>query len=154
MMDISIDVRNETRIDTRIDHFVRLALAALAGCLIACTSAYAAGGANASPCNATSASSKGPFIPQFAYPDDNGKAAEPGTSVHTYASRGCAGAVLKGEPTTARVQGDVVELKHDAIYVNGVSYGAVTPTQTVEYDVTPDKRTLLVDGKVRPPAHP
>ncbi|AXL50065.1 sugar ABC transporter ATPase [Paraburkholderia caffeinilytica] len=76
----------------------------------------------------------------------------PTTTVRSFSTQGCSVAVLKGERGTARVGGDTIELKDGAVYVNGISYGAVTPAQTVEYDVTRDKRTLAVDGKARSPA--
>lgn len=73
------------------------------------------------------------------------------TSVRSFSSPGCAGAVLKGEKGTATVDGDTIELKAGVVYVNGMSYGAVTPGQTVEYAVARDERTLRVDGKIRAP---
>ena len=64
---------------------------------------------------------------------------------------GCSGAVLQGERATATVNGDRVELRDGIVYVNGRSYGAVTPAQTVEYEAAHDRRTLKVDGVVRTP---
>jgi hypothetical protein len=122
--------------------------------MIHCGIALAAQSNDAQPCrSANSANAGGPFFPQFSLPSEDGKPAQPTNSVHTFTSRGCSGAVLQGERVTARVQGDTVELKDGAVYVNGVSYGAVTPSQTVEYDVTRDGHALLVDGKIRSPSH-
>ncbi|MCA7967040.1 S26 family signal peptidase [Burkholderia cenocepacia] len=65
--------------------------------------------------------------------------------------RRCSGAVLQGDRATATVDGDRIELRDGVVYVNGRSYGAVTPAQTVEYEAARDRRTLKVDGKVRTP---
>jgi hypothetical protein len=86
---------------------------------------------------------------QFVLPDKEGT--PPVTTVSSFSTQGRASAVLKGERGTASVGGDTIELKDRAVYVNGVSYGPVASAQTVEYDVTRDKRTLQVDGKVRSP---
>lgn len=75
----------------------------------------------------------------------------PVTAVHSYSSPGRGGAVLRGANGTARVGSDTIELKNGAVYVNGVSYGVVTPAQTVVYTVTEDKHTLQVDGQDRLP---
>ncbi|PFH20131.1 MULTISPECIES: sugar ABC transporter ATPase [Burkholderia] len=98
-------------------------------------------GGDTAPCRAASA----PGAPI-------GAAGISGSSVRSFSRPGCAGAVLQGEHGTATVNGDRVELKAGTVYVNGVSYGSVTPAQTVEYDVARGKRTLRVDGDVRIPA--
>ncbi|MEM5310453.1 sugar ABC transporter ATPase [Paraburkholderia sp. JHI869] len=128
-------------------------LAALFGCVVCCGIAHAAGSADGSPCSAQSAPHSGAAWPPFFLPDKNGKPPKPDSSVRSFTTRDCAGAVLQGEHASAQVQGDSVELRDGNVYVNDVSYGAVTHDQSVEYDVTRDKRTLLVDGKVRTPAH-
>ena len=115
--------------------------------------ALGAGTTNTQPCNAAMAAQHSPFTPHFSYPDQEGKPEKPTTSVNSYSTPGCSAAVLKGEHGSAHVGGDAIELRDGAVYVNGVSYGAVTPEQTIEYDVTREKRTLTVDGKVRTPAH-
>ncbi|MDN7184698.1 S26 family signal peptidase [Caballeronia sp. SEWSISQ10-4 2] len=128
-------------------------IAMLAGCVISFGTAHGADSKDAQPCSAANVSNThGPFVPQFFLPDQQRKPAKPTTTVHSFSTQGCAGAVLKGERGTARIGGDTIELKDGTVYVNGVSYGAVTPTKTVEYDVTRDKRTLVVDGKIRSPA--
>ncbi|KFG97791.1 sugar ABC transporter ATPase [Burkholderia paludis] len=111
----------------------------LAGCGISAGSLHAAGGMAAPPCGAAQVA------------DQDGVAAMPGTSVRSFSTAGCSGAVLRGERATATVNGDRVELRDGAVYVNGRSYGAVTPAQTVEYEATNDRRTLKVDGQVRTP---
>ena len=83
--------------------------------------------------------------------DPGGIVAMPGTSVRSFSTAGCSGAVLQGERATATVNGDRVELRDGIVYVNGRSYGAVTPAQTVEYEAAHDRRTLKVDGVVRTP---
>ena len=127
-------------------------IAMLAGCMISFGTAHGADSKDAPPCSAANAALHGPFVPHFFFPDQQGNPVKPTTTVRSFTSQGCAGAVLQGEQGTARVGGDTIELKGGIVYVNGVSYGAVTPAQTVEYDVTPDKRTLVVDGKARSPA--
>lgn len=128
-------------------------IAMLAGSVISFGAAHGADSKDAPPCSAANAANThGPFVPQFFLPDQQGKPAKPTTTVRSFSTKGCAVAVLKGEQGTARVGGDTIELKDGTVYVNGISYGAVTPAQTVEYDVTRDKRTLAVDGKVRSPA--
>lgn len=112
--------------------------------------ACAADGGDAAPCRASSAPT--PAIPSFASPGQGGAAGISGSSVRSFSRQGCAGAVLQGEHGTATVNGDRIELKAGTVYVNGVSYGSVTPAQTVEYDVARGKRTLRVDGDVRMPA--
>jgi hypothetical protein len=129
------------------------AIAVLFGCAISCSIAHAAGSEDASPCSAESAAHSGSSYPQFFLPDQNGKPPKPNSSVHTFTTRDCVGAVLQGQHASAQVQGDSVELRDGQVYVNDLSYGAVTREQSVEYDVRRDKRTLLVDGKVRTPAH-
>ncbi len=75
----------------------------------------------------------------------------PSGGVHSSSFGDTARAVLQGERGTAHVNSDTVELKNGAVYLNGHSYGAVTPAQTVEYTVTQGRRTLMVDGKERSP---
>ncbi|WP_230945614.1 hypothetical protein [Burkholderia pseudomultivorans] len=118
------------------------------GCSIVCGVAHGAGGEDASPCRAANAA---PPDRQFMLPDQPGAATNPDTTVRSFSTQGCAGAVLKGEHGTATVNGDKVELRQGTVYVNGISYGAVTPAQTVEYDVARGARTLRVDGEVRTP---
>lgn len=129
------------------------AITVVSGCVINCSIAHAAGSQEASACSAESAAHSGSSYPQFFLPDQNGKPPKPSSSVHTFTTRDCAGAVLQGERASAQVQGDSVELRDGKVYVNDLSYGAVTREQSVEYDVRRNKRTLLVDGKVRTPAH-
>ncbi|GGC40237.1 sugar ABC transporter ATPase [Paraburkholderia caffeinilytica] len=130
-----------------------LTIAMLAGCIISFGTARGADSKDAQPCSAANApNAHGAFFPQFFLPDQQGEPAMPTTTVRSFSTQGCSVAVLKGERGTARVGGDTIELKDGAVYVNGISYGAVTPAQTVEYDVTRDKRTLAVDGKARSPA--
>lgn len=94
-----------------------------------------------------------PPIPSWALPGQDANAGVAGSMVRSFSSQGCSGAVLRGEHGTATVDGDRIELKAGSVYVNGVSYGSVTPAQTVEYDVARGTRTLRVDGDVRMPAH-
>ncbi|WP_175896602.1 sugar ABC transporter ATPase [Burkholderia pseudomultivorans] len=120
----------------------------LAGCSIVCGAAYGAGGEDGSPCRAANAAPPGM---QFVLPGQQGASMNSDTTVRSFSTQGCAGAVLKGEHGTATVDGDKIELKQGTVYVNGMSYGAVTPAQTVEYDVARGTRTLRVDGEVRTP---
>ncbi|QTD95250.1 sugar ABC transporter ATPase [Burkholderia anthina] len=132
-----------------------IALLATSGVALLFTqqAARAADSGDTAPCRAASASSAPtPAIPSFALPGQGGAAGISGSSVRSFSRQGCAGAVLQGEHGTATVNGDRVELKAGTVYVNGVSYGSVTPAQTVEYDVARGKRTLRVDGDVRMPA--
>ncbi|WP_230986204.1 hypothetical protein [Burkholderia multivorans] len=119
------------------------------GCSIVCGVAHGAGGEDASPCRAANAAPPGM---QLMLPDRPGVSTNAETTVRSFSTQGCAGAVLKGERGTATVDGDKVELKQGAVYVNGISYGTVAPAQTVEYDVARGTRTLRVDGEVRTPA--
>ncbi|MBR7896294.1 sugar ABC transporter ATPase [Burkholderia multivorans] len=128
---------------------LRLSAAMLCvGCSMVCGAAHGAGGEDASPCRAANAAPPGM---QLMLPDRQGASMNAETTVRSFSTQGCAGAVLKGERGTATVDGDKVELKQGAVYVNGISYGAVTPAQTVEYDVARGARTLRVDGEVRTP---
>jgi hypothetical protein len=62
-------------------------------------------------------------------------------------------ATLRGGSAVADIQGDRVELRDRAVYVNGVSFGAVPAICEVRYVVTKTRRNLFVDGKPRnPPA--
>ena len=117
-----------------------MTIALLAGSGIGAVPLHAAGTMDALPCSAAHAADPG-----------GGKAAMPDTSVRSFSTAGCSGAVLQGDRATATVNGDRVELRDGVVYVNGRSYGAVTPAQTVEYEVARDRRTLKVDGKVRTP---
>ncbi|AXF26050.1 sugar ABC transporter ATPase [Burkholderia pyrrocinia] len=119
-----------------------MTIALLAGCGISAGSLHAAGSMDALPCSAANTANA---------VDQGGNAAMPGTSVRSFSTGGCSGAVLQGERATATVNGDKVELRDGTVYVNGRSYGAVTPAQTVEYEAAHDRRTLKVDGKVREP---
>ncbi|HDR9583154.1 sugar ABC transporter ATPase [Burkholderia stabilis] len=114
-------------------------IAMLAGCALGAGPLYAAGNMDAPPCSAANLA------------DQGGNGATSGTSVRSFSTGGCSGAVLQGERATATVNGDRVELRNGVVYVNGRSYGAVTPAQTVEYEVARDRRTLKVDGKIRAP---
>lgn len=131
------------------------AITLLAGCVIGCGVAHGAADTDARSASAAhsaqddAASTPRAFFPQFFAPDEPG--AKPVTTVRSFSTQGLDGAVLKGERGTARVGGDTVELKGGTVYVNGISYGAVTPAQVVKYTVTRDKRTLQVDGQVRSP---
>lgn len=48
------------------------------------------------------------------------------------------------------INADVVEIRHGRLTVNGDSYGTVDPESFIQYRVQGDKKTLIVDGKVRP----
>ncbi|WP_346778534.1 hypothetical protein [Burkholderia sp. Ac-20349] len=133
-----IDPRPRTT-ERTMNNLKPMTIALLAGCGISAGAAYAAGSMDALPCSAAHAA------------DQGGIAAMPGTSVRSFSTAGCSGAVLQGEQATATVNGDRVELRDGTVYVNGRSYGAVTPAQTVEYEAAHDRRTLKVDGKVRTP---
>ena len=115
-----------------------MTIALLAGGGIGAESLHAAGSMAAPPCSAAHAAVQG-----------GGNTAMPGTSVRSFSTAGCSGAVLQGERATATVNGDRIELRDGIVYVNGRSYGAVTPAQTVEYEAAHDRRTLKVDGKIR-----
>lgn len=131
-----------------------MTIAWLAACGIGPGSAYAADGNGAAPCRAATAhSAPMPAIPSFALPGQGETAGVSGSTVRSFSNPGCAGAILRGEHGAATVDGDRIELKAGTVYVNGVSYGSVTPAQTVEYDVARGRRTLRVDGDVRMPAH-
>ncbi|MDR8028686.1 sugar ABC transporter ATPase [Burkholderia cenocepacia] len=117
-----------------------MTIALLAGSGIGAAPLHAAGAMDAPPCSAAHAADQA-----------GGNAAMPGTSVRSFSTAGCSGAVLQGDRATATVDGDRIELRDGVVYVNGRSYGAVTPPQTVEYEAARDRRTLKVDGKVRTP---
>ncbi|MEX3950961.1 hypothetical protein AB4Y40_24785 [Paraburkholderia sp. EG287B] len=70
------------------------AIAAVFGCVTSCSIAHAAGSQDVSPCSAESAAHSGSSYPQFFLPDQNGKPPKPSSSVHTFTTRDCAGAVL------------------------------------------------------------
>ncbi|MDR0242817.1 MAG: sugar ABC transporter ATPase [Burkholderia sp.] len=122
-----------------MNRLLPMTIALLAGCGISAESLHAAGDLDAPPCSAAHAA------------DGGGIAAMPGTSVRSFSTAGCSGAVLQGDHAAATVNGDRIELRDGSVYVNGRSYGAVTPAQTVEYEAARDRRTLKVDGKVRTP---
>ncbi|WP_249182036.1 hypothetical protein [Burkholderia cenocepacia] len=117
-----------------------MTIALLAGSGIGAAPLHAAGAMDAPPCSAAHAADQA-----------GGNGAMPGTSVRSFSTAGCSGAVLQGDRATATVDGDRIELRDGVVYVNGRSYGAVTPAQTVEYEAARDRRTLKVDGKVRTP---
>ncbi|CAM2185113.1 sugar ABC transporter ATPase [Burkholderia cenocepacia] len=117
-----------------------MTIALLAGSGIGAAPLHAAGAMDAPPCSAAHAADQA-----------GGNGAMPDTSVRSFSTAGCSGAVLQGDRATATVDGDRIELRDGAVYVNGRSYGAVTPAQTVEYEAARDRRTLKVDGKVRTP---
>ena len=121
-----------------MNHLKPMTIALLAGCGISAGAVHAAGSMDAPPCSA-------------AHRRTRRIVAMPGTSVRSFSTAGCSGAVLQGERATATVNGDRVELRDGIVYVNGRSYGAVTPAQTVEYEAAHDRRTLKVDGVVRTP---
>ncbi|WP_240655813.1 sugar ABC transporter ATPase [Paraburkholderia phosphatilytica] len=83
----------------------------------------------------------------------SGSSGTSGTSVSSSSTPGRSEATLMGSSGKARVAGDTIELKDGAVFVNGTSYGAVSPTQRVQYIVTGDTKTLLVDGNPRSPVH-
>lgn len=60
-------------------------------------------------------------------------------------------ATIRGSNGIANVQGDRVELKDRAVYVNGHSFGAVPANCEIKYIVTKSARPLYVDGKPRTP---
>lgn len=124
-----------------MNHLKPMTIALLAGCGISAGVAHAAGSMDRPPpCS----------VGKLA--DQDGAAAMPGgPSVRGFSLGGCSSAVLQGDRATAMVNGDRIELRDGTVYVNGRSYGAVTPAQTVEYVVEPDGRTLKVDGTVRTP---
>ncbi|WP_322081164.1 sugar ABC transporter ATPase [Burkholderia sp. BCC1972] len=122
-----------------MNRLLPMSIALLAGCGIGAGSLHAAGDVYAPPCSAAHAA------------DPGGNAVMPGTSVRSFSTAGCSGAVLQGDRATATVNGDRIELRDGVVYVNGRSYGAVTPVQTVEYEAARDRRTLKVDGKIRTP---
>lgn len=122
-----------------MNRLLPMSIALLAGCGIGAGSLHAAGDMDAPPCSAAHAA------------DQGGQMAMPGTSVRSFSTAGCSGAVLQGDRATATVNGDRIELRDGVVYVNGRSYGAVTPVQTVEYEAARDRRTLKVDGRIRTP---
>jgi len=131
-----------------------MTIAWLTACGICTGSVWAADGNGAAPCRAVNAQGAPmPAIASPVLPGQGERAGVSGSTVRSFSSPGCAGAVLQGEHGSATVDGDRIELKAGTVYVNGVSYGSVTPAQTVEYDVALGKRTLRVDGDVRIPAH-
>ncbi|AZQ52865.1 sugar ABC transporter ATPase [Burkholderia cenocepacia] len=117
-----------------------MTIALLAGGGIGASPLHAAGIMDALPCSAAHAADQG-----------GGNAAMPDPSVRSFSTTGCSGAVLQGDRATATVNGDRVELRDGVVYVNGQSYGAVTPAQTVEYEAARNRRTLKVDGEIRAP---
>ncbi|VWC73901.1 sugar ABC transporter ATPase [Burkholderia lata] len=124
-----------------MNHLKPMTIALLAGCGISAGAVHAAGGMDAPPPRG---------VEQLA--DQNGIAAMPdGTSVRGFSLGGSSSTVLQGDRAIAVANGDRVELRDGTVYVNGISYGAVTPAQKVEYLVTPDGRTLKVDGAIRTP---
>jgi uncharacterized RDD family membrane protein YckC len=56
-----------------------------------------------------------------------------------------------GMSGSAYIAGDTVEFRNSTVFINGKSYGPVQTPATVQYVVTPDSRTLLVNGKPRRP---
>jgi len=131
-----------------------ITIAWLTACGICTGSVWAADGDGAAPCRAANAQSAPmPAIASPVLPGQGERAGVSGSTVRSFSNPGCAGAVLQGEHGSATVDGDRIELKSGTVYVNGESYGSVTPAQTVEYDVARGKRTLRVDGDVRIPAH-
>lgn len=49
------------------------------------------------------------------------------------------------------IAGDVVEVRHGEVRVNGISYGSVPSGSRVRYVVEGQKRQLFVDGQERGP---
>ena len=54
-----------------------------------------------------------------------------------------------GTSGSAYIAGDKVEFRDSTVFVNSKSYGPVQTPAAVQYVVTPDSRTLLVNGKPR-----
>ncbi|WP_307730535.1 hypothetical protein, partial [Burkholderia sp. E168m23] len=136
----SIDERGPRTTEITMNKLLPMTIALLAGSGIGAAPLHAAGAMDAPPCSAAHAADRA-----------GGNGAMPGTSVRSFSTAGCSGAVLQGDRATATVDGDRIELRDGVVYVNGRSYGAVAPAQTVEYEAARDRRTLKVDGKVRTP---
>ncbi|KVD51180.1 sugar ABC transporter ATPase [Burkholderia sp. MSMB1459WGS] len=117
-----------------------MTIALLAGGGIGPAPLHAADTMDAPPCSAAHSAARG-----------DGSTAMPGASVRSFSTAGCSGAVLQGDRATATVDGDRIELRDGVVYVNGRSYGALAPGQTVEYEAARERRTLKVDGKIRAP---
>ena len=60
-------------------------------------------------------------------------------------------AKLSGDGAKVTVAGDELEIKSGSIFVNGISFGLVPNSATVEYLVLPSGRTLSVEGTQRNP---
>jgi hypothetical protein len=60
-------------------------------------------------------------------------------------------AELIGDGAKGTVAGDELEIKNGSIFVNGISFGFVSNSFTVNYLVLPSGRTLSVDGTQRNP---
>lgn len=58
-------------------------------------------------------------------------------------------ATIRGNSGIANVQGDRVELKGRAVYVNARSFGMVPANCEIQYIITKSARMLYVDGKLR-----
>ncbi|WP_321887900.1 hypothetical protein [Burkholderia cenocepacia] len=119
-----------------------MTIALLAGGGIGASPLHAAGIMDALPCSAAHAADQG-----------GGNAAMPDPSVRSFSSAGCSGAVLQGDRATATVNGDRVELRDGVVYVNGQSYGAVTPAQTVEYEAARERRQVPARDAQHAPEH-
>lgn len=59
--------------------------------------------------------------------------------------------VVSGENSRMSIAGDVVEVRHGEVRVNGISYGSVPSGSRVRYVVEGQKRQLFVDGQERGP---
>lgn len=59
-------------------------------------------------------------------------------------------ASFTGNDGRHNVNGDIVEVRHGRLTVNGEPYGTVGPESFIRYRIRGDKKTLIVDGKVRP----
>ncbi|WP_244130312.1 sugar ABC transporter ATPase [Burkholderia sp. BCC0044] len=136
----SIADRRPRTMEITMNKLLPMTIALLAGSGIGAPPLHAAGTMDAPPCSAAHAADQG-----------GGNAAMPGASVRSFSTAGCSGAVLQGDRATATVNGDRVELRDGVVYVNGQSYGTVTPAQMVEYEAARERRTLKVDGKIRTP---
>ena len=59
--------------------------------------------------------------------------------------------VVSGENSRMSIAGDVVEVRHGEVRVNGISYGKVPSGSRVRYSVEGQKRQLFVDDEERGP---
>lgn len=71
-------------------------------------------------------------------------------SLSTSQSGASSEASFTGNDGRHTVNDDVIEIRQGQLSVNGVSYGTVSPQSFIRYRVQGDKKTLIVDGKMRP----